>query len=102
MTVTTLGLNVFANAIVSKIAGGAVIKNGVTETVNIYKSEVVGSELRVYLLFDQIYAGTLTQFQLRDASNQILVSQADSIAKVANKLLLVTFKFNLSERVTVS
>lgn len=102
MAITTQGLNDFANGIMAKIVDGAVIKDGVTTATKIYKWEVVGSELRVYLLFDQSYAGTLTKFQLRNATGQILVDQPDNIVKVTNKLLLVTFKFTLSERVVIA
>lgn len=98
MPITSTGLNEFAVAILSKIKDGAVVNNGQTQSVPLYKTEVVGAELRVYLLFDQQYVGTLTKFQLRNAANQVLVDQPDNVTKIANKLLLVTFKFTLSER----
>ena len=98
MPITSTGLNEFADAILSKIKDGAVVNNGQTQSVPLYKTEVVGAELRVYLLFDQPYVGTLTKFQLRNAANQVLVDQPDNVTKIANKLLLVTFKFTLSER----
>jgi hypothetical protein len=101
MAITSQGLNDFANGIMAKINDGAVIKDGVTQATPIYKWEVVGAELRVYLLFDQAFVGTLTKFQLRNVSGQVLVDQPDNIAKIANKLLLVTFKFTLSERMVV-
>lgn len=99
MSITTTGTNEFAAAIVSKIDNGAVVNGGATQTTPIYKTEVVGNELRVYLLFDENYVGTLTKFQLRNVANQVLVDQPDNIAKIANKLLLVTFKFTLTERI---
>lgn len=102
MAITSTGLNEFAAGILSRIKDGAVVKGGATEAVPIYKSEVVGSELRVYLLFDQSYVGQLTKFQLRNAAGQTLVDQPENIAKIANKLLLVTFKFTLSERMATA
>lgn len=100
--ITTTGLNVFGNAIVGALDHGAVITNGATEIVSIYKTEVVGNEVRIYLLFDGNYSGTMTSFKLRDKTSQVLVEQADNIDKIYNKLLLVTFKITLTERVVTA
>lgn len=97
--ITSTGLNVFSQAIVEKMDHGVAITDGTTETVEIYKTEVVGNEVRIYLLFDGNYAGNMTSFRLRDAANNVLMEQVDDIAKIYNKLLLITFKITLSERV---
>lgn len=99
--ITTKGLNVFGQGILNVIDHGYAIIDGAGQQVDLYKTELNGNEVVVYLLFDGQYEGNFTSFKLRDASNNVLVEQADSIDKIYNKLLLITFKFTLSERVVV-
>lgn len=101
--ITSDGLHEFGVAIIDKLGQGVAITDGQEKNVDIYKTETNDNEIKIYLLFDENYAGTMTSFKLKSkTTSKILVEQPDNIEKISKKLLLVTFKITLNERMVIN
>jgi len=95
--ITQTGLNKVADRIKGLIANGRYTKDGVVGTIALHSTKLEGNILSVYLLFDNAFAGNFTKFELIDIDGAVFADQPDNITKVDTKLLLVTFKFTVTE-----
>lgn len=101
MSVTADGLNAVAKYIEGYIATGRYTMNGVTADIPVYSTKLEGNVLKVFLLFDNTYSGTLTQVQLIGSDGKVFDSEPESIVKIDTKLLLATFRYTITSSLEV-
>lgn len=95
--ITQTALNKVADQVLSMISHAQYTIDGVTNTIPIYSSKVTNNVVSVYVLFDNNYEGNITKVELIDTDGEVFATQTDNIQKVDTRLLLVTFKFTLTE-----
>lgn len=66
-------------------------------TVPIDRMELTNNVIRVYLLVDHSFTGTVNRVQLYDRDGDLFAQRDDSISKTAEQGILVRFTFTVQE-----
>ncbi len=69
--------------------------NGTTYLTPIYKSDLTGDVITIYLYLDDSVSGKITRFELLDQDGDTFDDQPDSISKPSINGLLIAFKYTL-------
>lgn len=95
MAITTTGHTKMKNWLLSFIKQGRYTLNGTKYTCPIYKTDLTGDVITIYLYLDDSVSGTITNFELLDQDGDTFDDQPDNITKPNINGLLVSFKYTL-------
>lgn len=95
--ITEEGLQKIREIVQGEISHGTYVMNEVLKTVPIYKNELKGSTLAVYLYLEGEDSGQSKDFKLIMKTGETLMIKPDVIQKVSYKGLLVQFSMKLLE-----
>lgn len=95
--ITTIGINKIANLIVGLIKKGQVKVDGVTKEVELYKTSVNNDTLKIFLLLDDTFTGTIENKCLIDQDGEVIFENSNVVQKDTTKGLLIVFSVKISE-----
>lgn len=95
--ITSEGIREIAEAIKNKISHGSYDLNGESFDTEIYNTSINGGQLIMYLYFDELVSGSLSNFKLVSTSGSTFAVKPEIIEKPGVKGLLVRFGFNVRE-----
>lgn len=77
--------------------------DGVEQSAQIFKKNIVGNTINVYLYFDDGVVGRISEVSLIDTDGDLAAQLADQVfEKKADKGLYVLFKYKVLEEVSVN
>lgn len=97
MTLTETGLSKQAQRFIDSLAHATYELDGVTKTVNLFKTSVEGSTVKVYVYFDDSIAGEVKNVKLVDKDGDIVAHADRAFSKPLIKGLYVAFKYKFVE-----
>ena len=83
------------NWLIGLIKEGRYTLGGVQNTIPIYRTDLTGDIITIYLYFDETISGKFTNFELIDQDGEVFDDQPDNIEKPNINGLLVSFKYTL-------
>jgi len=95
--ITEKGINKIANLIVGLVKKGQVTIDGVTKDVELYRTSVDKETLKIFLLLDDTFTGTIENKNLIDQDGEVIFENSNVIQKDTTKGLLIVFSVKISE-----
>ena len=95
--ITEKGINKIANLIVGLVKKGQVTIDGVTKDVELYRTSVDKETLKIFLLLDDTFTGTIENKNLIDQDGEVIFQNANVVQKDTTKGLLIVFSVKISE-----
>lgn len=95
MAITTTGHTKLKEFLLNNIKQGRYTMNGVKYLTPLYKTDLTGDVITIYLYLDDSVSGTITRFELLDQDGDVFDDQPDNIVKPNINGLLVAFKYTL-------
>ena len=95
MAITTGGHTKMKNWLKGFIKEGQYTIGGVKYKTPIYKTDLTGDVITIYLYLDDTVSGTITKFELLDQDGAVFDDQPDNIVKPNINGLLISFKYTL-------
>lgn len=95
MAVTTTGHTKMKNWIMGFIKQGRYTMNGIQYLIPIYRTDLTGDVITIYLYLDDSVSGTITRFELLDQDGDTFDDQPDNISKPNINGLLIEFQYTL-------
>ncbi|WP_026678224.1 hypothetical protein [Fictibacillus gelatini] len=96
MAVTATGRTKTKNLLLNFIRDGQYTMNGKKYRTPIFKTDITGDIVTVYLYLDDSVSGTVTKFELLDPDGETFDDSPKNITKTAANGLLVYFQYKLS------
>lgn len=101
-TLTDVALGKIATRFVGSISHAHCIVNGEEHDLPIWRSYVEGNVIRVYIYFDDAYAGEISLAELLDVDGDVVCRKGEKVEKPADKGFYIAFKYRLVEEPVVS
>jgi len=95
--ITETGINKIANLIVGLVKKGQVTIDGVTKDVELYRTTVDKDTLKIFLLLDDTYTGSIENKCLIDQDGEVIFENSTVIEKDTTRGLLIVFSIKISE-----
>ena len=95
MAITTAGHTKLKNWLMNTIKQGRFTKDGVQYFIPIFKVDLTGDVITIYLYLDDSVSGKITRIELLDQDGVTFDDQPDNITKPTINGLLVSFKYTL-------
>lgn len=95
--ITTNGIQKFAKAMANIVSKGTYTVGGVTKNLPVHSTKIENDTFYINLYLDDTVIGNITNTKLYDYEGTLLAERPDSIDKIADKGLLIVYKFKLSE-----
>jgi hypothetical protein len=95
MAITTNGHTKMKNWLLSFIKEGQYTMGGKKYKTPIFKTDLTGDVITIYLYLDDSVSGNITRFELIDQEGDVFDDQPDNISKPNINGLLVSFKYTL-------
>lgn len=95
LAITTIGHTKMKNWLLNFIKQGRYTMNGTKYVIPVYKTDLTGDVVTIYLYLDDSVNGTITKFELLDQDGDVFDDQPDNIIKPVINGLLVAFKYTL-------
>ena len=97
-TLTDLGIQKIGRRFVDSIDHANYTLNGEPKTIPLFRTIVNGSDVRVYVYFDDTIIGDVSNVELVDKDGDIVATSDDKVfTKTTGKGLYVAFKYNVRE-----
>ncbi len=97
-TLTALGINKIGQRFVDSVDHAAYTLNGQPKEVSPFRTNVTGSDARVYIYFDDTVVGDVANVELVDSDGDVIATAEDRVfTKTPGKGLYIAFKYNIKE-----
>lgn len=94
---TSEGIRLIHDSIKNNILKCQVLINGSYKDVEIQKTELSGSSIKIYIYLDETFVGTITKYKLLMTNGSVFDERTDNISKDNSRGLLVLFEYNIRE-----
>lgn len=94
---TSDGINLIYDSIKNNLLKCQVLVNGSYKDVDIQKTEISGTSIKVYAYLDESITGTITKYRLIMSNGKIFDERNDSVTKDATRGLLTLFEYIIRE-----
>ncbi|MBL5768232.1 hypothetical protein MXL46_08140 [Heyndrickxia sporothermodurans] len=95
MAITTNGHTKLKNMLLNLIKEGQYTLDGKKYKTPLFKTELSGDIITIYLYLDDNVSGKITRFELLDQDGDTFDDQPDNITKPNINGLLISFKYSL-------
>lgn len=97
-TLTDIGIQKIGRRFVDSVSHANYTLNGEPKTIPLFRTIVNGSDVRVYVYFDDTIIGDVSNVELVDKDGDIVATSDDKVfTKTTGKGLYVAFKYNVRE-----
>lgn len=97
-TLTDIGIQKIGQRFVDSVHHANYTLNGEPKTVPPFRTIVKGSDVRVYIYFDDTIIGDVSNVELVDKDGDVVATSDDKVfTKTPGKGLYVAFKYNVKE-----
>lgn len=94
---TSDGIKLIHDSIKNNLLKCQVLINGSYKDVEIQKTELSGTSIKIYAYLDETFVGKITKYKLVMTNGNIFDERTDDISKDNSRGLLVLFEYNIRE-----
>lgn len=94
---TSDGISLIYDNIKNNLLKCQVLVNGSYKDIDIQKTEISGTSIKVYAYLDETITGTITKYRLIMNNGKIFDERNDSVTKDATRGLLTLFEYIIRE-----
>ena len=95
MIVTPLGNEKNAQWILNNIKDGEIVIDGTATHEEFYRTEIEDNLFKIYFLLEDDYDGNIEAVRIYDIDDDLWAEKEDNIDKPGERILLVTFRFQV-------
>jgi hypothetical protein len=96
-TLTDVGIRKQAQRFIDSLSHATYELNGEEKQIDLFKTSVIGDEVKVYVYFDDSVAGEVGEVKLVDKDGDVIAHAVKSFSKPQIKGLYVVFKYRFVE-----